>query len=395
MSFSIIGGLERQLISQPQEVRFCTRCVVSNQRPRIVFDAEGVCSACRFADEKQHAIDWMARQIELENLLSKHRSQDGSWDVIVPCSGGKDSAYVAHRLKVKYGMHPLTVTWAPFRYTDIGRRNFIEFIDAGFNNLTAHPNGKLHRKLARLCFEELGDAWQPFAYGQMAYAFHIALRLGVNLVFFGENGEAEYGGDPKNNYKPFMPLEDWRELYFKGTSIDDLIEFGLRSKDYLNGDDFCESDLTFYRPPHSLGTGIQMHWFSYYEKWVPQENYYYASQHTGFQPNPGRSEGTFSKYASIDDCFDGFHFYMAFIKFGIGRATSDAAHEIRDRHLTRGEGVVLVHRYDGEFPQNHFADFLTYLDITEAMFWKVVDHYRSPHIWENTASGWKLRHQVQ
>ena len=32
-----------------------------------------------------------------------------------------------------------------------------------------------------------------------------------------------------------------------------------------------------------------------------------------------RNEGTFSKYASLDDQFDGFHFYLAFIKFGIGR----------------------------------------------------------------------------
>lgn len=393
----VIGGLEHQLATLPKEVRFCKRCVVSNQRPRIVFDEEGVCSACRFAYEKYHVIDWEERERQLLELLDRHRRQDGSWDVVVPCSGGKDSSYVAHQLKTRYGMHPLTVTWAPFRYTDIGYQNFVNFVDAGFNNLVAYPNGKFHRKLSRLAFEELGDAWQPFAYGQMCYAFHIAWRLGIKLVFFGENGEAEYGGDPKNNYRPYMPLEDWALLYFKGTTVDHLVNFGLKYKDYLTAADFDLSDLTFYRPPsvdELRKAGIQMHWYSYYHKWVPQENYYYSVDNTGFCANPERSEGTYSKYASLDDRMDGFHFYMAFIKFGIARATSDASHEIRDGHITREEGVALVCRYDGEFPSRYFSDFLSYLDIDKEGFWEVVDAYRQPHIWEKVNDEWKLRHQV-
>ena len=340
----VIGGLELQLLTQPKEVKFCKLCVVSNQRPRIVFDEEGVCSACRFAYAKYHVTDWSEREEQLQELLDKHRHNDGSWDVIVPSSGGKDSSYVAHQLKSKYDMHPLTITWAPFRHTDIGYQNFLNFVDSGFNNLMAYPNGQFHRKLARLSFEEMGDAWQPFTYGQMCYAFHIALRMGVKLVMFGENGEAEYGGDPKNNEKAHMPLEDWALLYFKGTTVDDLVDFGLKHKDYFSANDFDRSDLTFYRPPlieELEHAGIQMHWYSYYHKWVPQENYYYSLENSGFSANPGRSEGTYSKYASIDDRLDGFHFYLAFIKFGIGRATSDAAHEIRDGHITREEGVAI------------------------------------------------------
>ena len=150
--------------------------------------------------------------------------------------------------------------------------------------------------------------------------------------------------------------------------------------------DYDPSDLTFYRPPDPMmmkDIGIEFHWFSYYNKWVPQENYYYASEHTGFQPNPhGRAEGTYSKYASLDDQMDGFHYYLAFIKFGIGRATSDAAHEIRDGHITREEGASLVRRFDGEFPKRWFKEFLDYLDITESQFWDVIDRYRLPHIWQ-------------
>jgi N-acetyl sugar amidotransferase len=392
----IVGGLDKQGLVLPEDVRFCTRCVVSNQRPRIVIDDEGVCSACRFAEEKYQSIDWAARESELERLLDKHRRNDGHWDVIVPCSGGKDSAYVAHQLKTKYGMHPLTVTWAPFRYTEIGYQNFVSFVDSGFNNIVGYQNGRLHRKLARIAFEELGDAWQPFTYGQMCFAFHLALRFKIPLVFFGENGEAEYGGDPKNNHKSHMPLEDWALSYFKGATVDDLVRMGLEHKEYFTEADFDPADLTFYRPPpveQIQASQTQMHWYSYYHRWIPQENYYYALDHTGFVANPERSEGTYSKYASLDDRLDGFHFYLAFIKFGIGRATSDAAHEIRDGHITREEGVALVRRCDGEFPAKYLNEFLEYLDIEEEYFWRVVDCYRKPHIWKWDGE-WKLKHQV-
>jgi N-acetyl sugar amidotransferase len=299
-------------------------------------------------------------------------------------------------MKSWYGMHPLTVTWAPFIYTDIGFQNFRDFVNSGFANLMAFPNGKLHRKLARIAFEAVGDVFLPFIFGQLSYSFHIALKYDVKLVFYGENGEAEYGGSTKNNYRPYMPLEDWADMYFKGVTVDDLILWGLE-RGLIEKSDYNEADLTFYKPPpleQLADQGVQMHWFSYYHKWLPQENYYYSVENTGFQANTERSEGTYSKYASIDDKLDGFHYYFSYIKFGLGRATSDAAHEIRDGHLTREEGVALVKRFDGEFPKNHFQDFLQYIDITEEKFWEVVDRFRQPHIWKQENGEWKLRHVV-
>ena len=93
-----------------------------------------------------------------------------------------------------------------------------------------------------------------------------------------------------------------------------------------------------------------------------------AAENTGFTANDDRSEGTYQKYGSIDDKLDGFHFWMAYMKFGICRTTSDAAYEVRDGHITRDEGVALVRKYDGEFPVKYWKDFLGYLDITEKNF---------------------------
>jgi N-acetyl sugar amidotransferase len=394
---SKIKILDQQLAETPQEVKYCTKCVVSNQRPRLTFDEHGVCSACQYAYKKHHVIDWAAREKELLATLDKYRSKDGSYDVIVPGSGGKDSAYTAHLLKHKYGMHPLSVTWAPFMYTDIGFKNFTHFVDAGFDTINCFQDGILHRNLARVAFELKGDAWEPFGFGQKAFAFHMSLKFKIPLIFYGENGEVEYGGSMQNADKPYESVTDWDKLYFKGAGVQKLVEAGLQMG-IFNKDEITPQSFQLYKIPPLAEIeklGAQMHWLSYYTKWIPQENYYYAAEHTGFQANPdGRSEGTYSKYASLDDKTDGFHFYMAFIKFGIGRATSDAAHEIRDGHLTREEGVSLVHRYDGEFPKKYFSEFLTYLNITEEDFWKIVDRYRSPHLWEKKNGEWLLKHRV-
>src|SRR3989344_2335129 len=161
-SLKHIGILDKQLKTQPKKVVFCTRCVLSNQRPKVTFDKNGVCSACQYAYKKYHEIDWKKRGKELGQLCDRYRSKDNSYDVIVPSSGGKDSGITAGKLKYEYGMHPLTITWAPFIYTDMGWKNYVNFKDSGFDNILGFPNGKLHRKLARATFELKGDPFEPF-----------------------------------------------------------------------------------------------------------------------------------------------------------------------------------------------------------------------------------------
>jgi N-acetyl sugar amidotransferase len=384
-------------LAEFKPVQFCKKCVISNQRPRITFDSAGVCSACNYAAIK-HDINWKEREQELIDLLSRHRSKDGSYDCLVPASGGKDSSYVAHQLKHKYGMHPLTITWAPFIYTDIGWKNYVAFKDSGFDNLLFFPNGSIHRKLSRLGFEYVGDNFLPFVYGQKAFVFHVAVKHNLPLIFYGESGEVEYGGSIKNMQKSHETPEDWEELYFKGVGVDQLTEIGIQD-DTLTKEEVASTAMTFYRPPpleEIQRAGAEMHWFSYYHRWLPQENYYYALEHTGFEANKGRSDGTYSKYASLDDKTDSFHYYMGYIKFGLGRATSDAAHEIRDGHISREEGVALVQRYDGERPTMYLKETLDYLNLTEERFEEIVEFYRtkSDHLWKMVGQSWRLRHTV-
>jgi N-acetyl sugar amidotransferase len=371
----------------PETIRFCKRCTISNQRPRISFDAEGVCSACRFADYKQSKIDWDQREKELFELCDRHRKDTGEYDVIVPCSGGKDGGFVAHQLKYKYGMNPLTVTWAPHLYTDIGWKNLQNFINVGgFDNVLGHMNGPVHRKMTRLAFLHLGDPFQPFIYGQTNFPLRMAVQHNVSLIMYGENGEVEYGGDMKNANSPTREIADHDSHYFSGMPPEFWNKHGISNK-----------EIWPYRAPEFKKiqeNKTEIHFMGYYKSWDPQENYYYCIEHNGFSANAERSEGTYSKYASLDDRTDGFHYYLGFIKFGIGRATSDAAHEIRDNKITREEGVALVKKYDGEFPKKNFEAFLEYCGITEAEFEAVVDSWRADHIWKKEGGEWKLRKPV-
>lgn len=381
--------MKRDLIKQynlPEEIKFCKKCTISNQRPRITFDEYGVCSACNYAEYKRTKVNWDERESELIELCNRHRKNNGEYDVVVPCSGGKDGSFVAHMLKYKYGMNPLAVTWAPLKATTLGRQNLDAFIASGFNHIMGTPNPQVTRKLTNLAFTHLGDPFQPFIYGQTNFPLHMAVKHNVQLIMYGENGEVEYGGNMKNAFRPTRDIEDHDDHYFSGLPPQFWTEHGV-----------SESDLYPFMSPKFddiKRNNTEIHFFGYYKFWDPQENYYYCREHTGFTPNTERSEGTYSKYASLDDQIDGFHYYLAYIKFGIGRTTSDTAHEIRDGKITRDEGIALIKRYDHEFPKKYYKEFLDFCSITDEQVQDVIDSWRSGHIWKKDGDVWELRKPI-
>jgi len=387
----------------PENVVFCKRCLMSNQRPSSMpefrhaantkhitlnINKDGICDACRYAEEKEK-IDWSAREQELLKVLDKFRRNDGSYDCVVPGSGGKDSVFASHVLKYKYGMNPLSVTWPPIIYTEVGWKNFRNWIDVGgFDNITFNYNGRVHALLTRLAIEKLFHPFQPFIIGQKNIAPKIALQYGIPLIFYGEN-EAEYGNPIADNSKSlrdrsYYTMRHLSEIRFGGVAVQELFEkYGLEL-----------SDIQSYLPIDNENikkSNIEVHYLGYYLKWTPQEAYYYAVEHTGFQANSERTEGTYSKYNSIDDRIDGFHYYTTYLKFGLGRASYDASQEIRNKHLTRDEGVALVKRFDGEFPIKYFHEIMDHIVMKPERFLELCDKFRSPHLWNRRNGKWELR----
>jgi N-acetyl sugar amidotransferase len=284
------------------------------------------------------------------------------------------------------------VTWAPHTYTYMGRRNMNAWINAGFDNITYTPNQKAHRLVTRLAFENLCHPFQPFIIGQKNLAPKMAIAHKIPLIFFGEN-EAEYGNPIADNETSKRDMS----FYSSDEEIDKIYLGGVNARTLMKEYGLSRADIEPYLPPSSEElnkAGVEVHYLGYYEHWDQHLSYYFAVENTDFLPNDERTEGSYAKYASIDDKIDWFHWYTYFIKFGMGRATDDATHEIRNGHITREEGVRLVRRFDGEFPRKYFKDNLDYMGITEDRFYEVTDKARPPHLWDKSGGVWKLKHQV-
>jgi N-acetyl sugar amidotransferase len=385
------------------DVIFCKRCVESNQRfvGSIAFldtktDVlqtttfhDGICGSCKYFETKLN-INWHERENQLIEILNTHRKNNGEYDVIIPGSGGKDSIYLSYILKNKYKMHPLTVTWAPHIYTDIGLHNFNSWLKMGFDNELHTPNPQVHQKLTSLSFKNLLHPFQPFAIGQHNLAPKLAVEKKINLIIYGDaTFERAVSGNlnaisGKKNSDFFAAKDD--NIYFGGIHISELEKYNI-----------SKSDIKPYLPIEAE----RLEYFQltvldlpYYLNYNPQNNFYFASTNSDFKVNPYRSEGTYTKYSSLDDKIDNLHFYTWFIKTGRGRATEDASLEVRNKIITRDEAVKLVQKYDGEFPKKYFKEILEYLNINEKEFHEIIDRFRPNHIWEKINDKWELKHAV-
>ena len=410
----VFYGLEKK-------VEYCSICTISNQRPvselefkhnqktkkKTVKFEDNICSAYKVIKQKKK-IDWNIRKKELEDLCNKYRSKNGQPDCIIPGSGGKDSFYASYMLKYEFGMNPITVTWAPHIYTSWGWKNFQSWIHSGFDNYLFTPNGRTHRLLTRLAIDKILHPFQPFIMGQNLFPIRLAARnFNIKLVFYGDTN-AEFG-NPDNFNHSEKPLK-----YYTKKNMNNIFIAGTRYEELIKRFKISKQDLESYLPlseKEFIKNKIQVHYLGYYLPWHPQKCFYFAVEKGNFEPSPERNVGTYSKYTSIDDKMDDFHFYTTFIKFGIGRATHDAAQEIRNGEIDREEGVALIKQYDGEYPTRFSKEVFEYLTIDKKNFGsiskefqspvfdkkyfnKLVDSFRSPHLWIYSNGKWKLRNQI-
>lgn len=364
-------------------VRYCKHCLTPDTRPRIEFDAEGVCNACRNAETKEH-IDWDKRRQEFFDYVERFRPKSGPYDCVVPWSGGKDSSAIAYRLKFDFGLNPLLVTASPLIPNDIAVHNREEMLKLGFDHVMVRPNQKVARHLTRRFFEERGNPKVHWEATKEAVPVSAAVRYGIPLVFYAEHGESEYGG---------------RVLSEESKKVRDVTEV----IEHVIGDDshnwidevVTERDLAPYLYPDPADiqrVGVTALYYAYFFKWSMFENYEYLKDKIDFRTAPGgRTDGTFTNFDSLDDKIDTLYYHMQFVKFGFGRAVRDASRMIQTGHLTRAEGLKYARAYDAEPPHTYFADQLEYLGMTEAEVRAVIDKHRNTEIWKFEGNQWQLR----
>ena len=374
---------------------YCKKCLMPSSRPRVTFNEEGVCNACQWAEVKRTSIDWAARWKELEELCDKHRCTDGSnWDVIVPCSGGKDSYHIAWNIKHKLNMHPLLVTLSPLLPTEIGRRNLQNLINQGFDLIQINPNGKIYRKLHKKGFIEQGRPQLAFVTGIATAVIRLAMRFELPFILYGEEGESEYGGSTQCARRPDYD-RDWTvNIYFSGHDTSEYI-----------GEDFTKADLKWWNLPSSEELEeseiFLAHW-SYFENWNHVLHYETAKEKLGFQPVKVKSIddgvtgfGTYTDYTSLDDPFmRTLHTYLMFLKFGFGRGTQEATNDIRIGKMTRDEAIEMAKKYDTYDCRDFRDKILNVFEMTEDEFQQVIDKWANKALLEKVDGVWRLKKEL-
>lgn len=362
-------------------VKICKTCLMLSTRPRLTFDANGVCSACQWAKEKRTTVNWDARKQELKTLCSKYRDRREGFDVIVPVSGGKDSSTVAHRLKNEFGMNPLCINISHSIQcnTELNDINLNNFIVHGFDCLRIYPNATVLRTLDKVGLVEYG---QPY-FGWMTAMVLAPLRVGtlfdIPFIMYGEDGEVEYGGSTELKNTPYYNTETIIRLYLSGVDPSTYLKM------------FSKKQLFWWMTPshedvQKLSPALA-HW-SYFENWDSNFNYKYAHTHVGLKKAAQPSVGTYTDFAQTDSILYPLHTYFMYLKFGFGHCTQDVCIDLRSGRLTRKEGIELILQYDEAYPAEFEEQYLKYYSMTKDEFEAVIDKFANKELLEKKNGRW-------
>lgn len=318
----------------------CTVCVMPDSRPDVPF-TDGVCQACRNYANRP-TIDWSQREKDLLRLLTGAPKNGSGYDCIVPSSGGKDSHWQVLKL-LELGARPLVVTAATCHLTPIGQRN-IDNLARYATTIVYHPNKDVRRKLNRLGLEMVGDISWPEHVSIFTTPFRAAVDLGIPLIFYGENPQAEYGGP--------VGTEQAAEMTRRWVS-----EFGgflgLRPMDLIG--EVGEQAMMDYMPPSAdelAEAGVNAHFLGHYFPWDSHRNAAVAAKAGMEYLSPTLANAW--AWENLDNAQTGLHDHMMYRKYGFGRGCTQMSVDIRTGNQDRGRALRWVEGHDGLFPV-HYA----------------------------------------
>lgn len=343
-------------------MKICKKCLMLSTRPRLEFDNNGVCAACEWEEIKK-TIDFEERKLELTKLCDEIRNKN-KFDCIVPVSGGKDSTYVAHKMKYEYGLRVLTVTVTPPLETSIIQENLNSFLAiGGFDNIKVTPNPKIMKEINKKGLIEQGRPLLGWTTCLNTTMLQLATSLNVPLIMFGEEGESEYGGSKKLRYSAYYNVSDSIELYTYGNNPADYASY------------FPKNELTMFQYPSQdeiLNSKTKVAHWSYFENWDTNKHYIFAKENYNMRERQEQSVGTYTNFSQMDTPLYDLHAYFMYLKFGFGRCLQDSCIDIRKGRISREEAVELVNKYDGEFPSTYIDCYLSYFDISRDEFQEIL-----------------------
>jgi len=364
----------------------CRNCLLPNTKPDLHFEGD-VCLACKFTKYHDEEIDWSERKKEFEDLIEGINKKNDVYDCLIAVSGGKDSTYQTYLVTEVAKLKPLLVCFEPSHPTEVGKHN-LDNLSNTFNcDLLLLKKSSTYRKLARIGFDLVGDHEWPNHVGIFCWPVHMALKMGISTIFYGEAGG-------------HIGLGRWEKIEKEKVLTREHVEQyvgmnGLRLSDILEHDESLSiKDVLPYMYPdeESLKTNkIVAYNLGNFFPWDSQENIKTIKKY-GWRPSDERTETDFGNWESIDCGFMPMHQYFKFIKYGYSRATDHASYELRHNRLTKKQAIEYIKEYDWKLPVKYFQEFLEFLSINEEYFFKTVDRFANPLLFKKDSND-KFIHQ--
>jgi N-acetyl sugar amidotransferase len=326
----------------------CRKCLYTNTKPDIYFSDDGVCSACLAYDARQR-IDWRSRELDFLELVNLNKGR--THDVLIACSGGKDSTAQIVKCLEK-GIRPLAVTASTDHLSSLGRKN-LENISRLCDHVEVTPDKKTRNRIAKFALEEIGD----ISWCEHHLIWSVPAREAINreipLVLYGECPQNEYGAGPEGSEKETELSQEWVHE-FGGL-------LGLRLSDLSEILDIDPKQLDIYRRP---STNVRCLFMGAYFPWDGFENAQIAKAN-GFStyrfPYAERDgmancvEGTPCDYENLDNHQTGIHDHLRWLKFGYGRSCDILSNWIRRGRISRDEAIPIALRRDGKWPTTYLS----------------------------------------
>jgi N-acetyl sugar amidotransferase len=351
---------------------------MSDQRPGLKINDEGVCYPC-LAAERAKNTDWRERGRQLLELCKSHRERHkhDPYDCIIPVSGGKDSHVQTQVLKA-HGMRPLLVSvgdW--FSHTKAGGDNFRNLCDEmDCDSMLWRQSPARMREMCREAFFSLGCPTWPIDAAIYSVPLRIAKALGIELICYGEDIAYTYGG-PGAIETPSAARQTTNDV--------------VKAQGYDMLEDEPENWLNEASPE-----GLEPIYLSYFIPWDGRANAARAMA-TGFRgcANEWDRQGCIEQFDQIDSIGYMVHPWLKYPKYGHARATDVACNWIRHGYITRDQGVDLVLDQDHRIDPRALDDFLAFTGIGHGQFWdRVHELYKWSGLFDRVNGVWRLREPV-
>ena len=363
-------------------MKYCKTCLQPDTRPNTHFTEKGVCPACTYFSALK-AVDWVERVDVLKDILANRIRVPGQFhDCIIGISGGKDSTRQAIWVRDFLGLNPLLVclSYPPEQVTQRGADNLSNLINLGFDVIVSAPAPATWKNLKRDGFDEFSNSFRSTELALFSCVPQIALRYGINLIFWGENpglqlgdmktlGRTGYDGNNLRHLNTLSSGKDW--MYLRGYSEGELIPYT-----YPSVEEFLAADLNI----------IYLGWFL--GDWSLVNNAMYSCVY-GLKIRDDNVEltGDLFGVTALDEDFTPINQMIKYYKYGFGRTTDYVNEEIRLGRMNRDKGIDLVRKYDHICSPDYIANYCNYLGISIDQFWARVRQASNPRLFNITTEG--------